>query len=168
MSILEITASGSATIAITTSPNPSLVITESPALSVLQINEGSVGPQGPQGPPGIGNSVLVTATTAIGGNRAVMGDGAGSIAYADSSNLAHRGKCIGLTMTAASAGGTVEIAVSGDVTEPTWNWSLGPVYLGTNGLLTQTVPTSGYIQVIGTAMSPTRMTISIQQPIILN
>lgn len=96
---------------------------------------------------------------------------AGDIVYADASILSHRGKLVGLTLSAASAGVTLDIRGDGEITEPSWSWTVDqPVYLGTNGLLTQTVPvkpSSEFLQRVGFAVAATRIFLLIEPPIVL-
>jgi hypothetical protein len=49
---------------------------------------------------------------------------------------------------------TVQFAYA--ITEGSWTWTLGQeVFLSTNGLLTQTPPTSGFLEGVGFPLSPT-------------
>ncbi|MBM3204117.1 hypothetical protein FJZ55_09470, partial [Candidatus Woesearchaeota archaeon] len=109
--------------------------------------------QGPPGPPGEGHSFYVVASTAIGGHRVVKSTLTGC-AYADSTDINDLGKILGVTFTATTQGSLAKIHTSGEIEEPTWNFTAGPVYLGTNGVLTQTLPVTGFIQQIGVAISP--------------
>lgn len=96
---------------------------------------------------------------------------AADVVYADATQPTHMGKLMGLTLNAASPGGTVEIRSDGEVTEPSWTWTPDqPVYLGTNGLLTQTVPNAGtayFLQKVGFAVAATRLFLTIDPPITL-
>ena len=75
---------------------------------------------------------------------------------------------LGITTGAAAAGDAINVQASGEMTEVSWNWTPGlPVFLGTNGLLTQTPPVSGFQLVLGVAISPTKLAINIKQPIVL-
>lgn len=130
----------------------------------------AVGAQGPQGIPGAGggsSDILKVATTALGGQRVVISDGASNAAYASNQVLAHRDFVLGVTTGAASAGATVTVKRSGEMTEPTWSWSVGNVWLGVNGLLTQTppVPPALFSRIIGTAIAPTVVRIDLREPI---
>jgi hypothetical protein len=111
------------------------------------------------------NIVTLAAGTALGGHRAVIADGAGQALYADQSDTSHIGKVIGITTVAAMQGAPIEITQAGEVIEPSWNWSPGKIFCGVNGLLTQTVPTSGFIQVIGIALAATKMLVDLQTPL---
>lgn len=120
--------------------------------------------QGLPGPAGDGTTFTLVADQSIGGHRVVRSTATGCD-YADSSILSHLGKVVGITNAATSAGQSVKIWPTGKITEPTFNFSIGPVYLSTNGTLTQTIPASGFIQQIGVATSATTLVIQILSPI---
>lgn len=73
---------------------------------------------------------------------------------------------VGLVDGGALAGASVNIQYEGPITNVGWNWALNlPVFVGANGALTQTPPTSGYMQVLGYPLSPTTLLIDIEEPI---
>lgn len=128
------------------------------------------GPPGPVGPPGqAGASYLTfTADGALSGHRAVRPTTAGAVGYASSAVAADANSVLGITTGAAATGAAINVQASGEMTEVSWNWTPGlPVFLGTNGLLTQTPPVSGFQLVLGVAISPTKLAINIKQPIVL-
>lgn len=102
------------------------------------------------------------AHQALSGHRAVYLFSESEVDYPDPTNYQQVKKIVGLTKGAASAGGVVEIQTSGLLVEPSWNFSLGDVWLGSNGLLTQTPPNSGNLVLIGAAVSATALQIDIQ------
>lgn len=110
------------------------------------------------GPPGSGASagplIACIAGEAVGGHRvvAIRTDGK---AYHVSPSDAEADSVAGLTTGAAILGDIVSITAGGEVSEPSWSWTPGSVWLGANGTMTQTVPTSGAIVRIGTALSAT-------------
>lgn len=116
--------------------------------------------QGLPGPAGIGTVIYATGDQAIGGHRVVKATATG-VDYADSSNSSDQGKVVGITASAFAAGDLVKVYTAGEIIESTWTWTPGPVYLGTNGLLTQTVPTSGFVQQVGVAHEPTKLVVQI-------
>ena len=63
----------------------------------------------------------------------------------------------GVTTGAASEDATVTIMANGEMTEGSWSWSPGPVWLGTSGTLTQTPPSSGSVVRVGTALGATTL-----------
>lgn len=125
--------------------------------------------KGDRGLPGAPNLVL-TAANAVGGNRFVYLDGS-QVLYATNQNLEHGMKIVGITTNAANVGDTLIIALFGEIEEPSWNWELDkPVYLGVNGLPTQTVPTypnAAFSLIVGFPISPTKIFVSKREPITL-
>jgi len=120
--------------------------------TVAEINIVSVGEVGPPGPPGSPGEFIIskTASATLSGHRAVVPDAVGGVIYADSSTLTHRDKTLGITTGAAGIGAAASIRTYGELNEPSWNWALDtPVFVGLTGLLTQTPPTSGFVQRVG-------------------
>ena len=57
---------------------------------------------------------------------------------------------------------------SGEMTNVGWNFTPGAdLFVGLNGLITETAPTVGFSQRIGTARTPTTITIRLSEPITL-
>jgi hypothetical protein len=93
----------------------------------------------------------------------------GFAVYADSSNLQHMQNVLGLSINAVTDNSYVTIRTSGYLEEPGWNWTpYVPVFLGTNGNLTQVPPTSGFSLVVASVLSPTKLLINIKESIALN
>jgi hypothetical protein len=106
-------------------------------------------------------TVSITAAENIGGHRAVLASGL----YADNGTLPNS-IVIGISTGAVSSGGQITCQVAGEMTEVSWTWDTSkPVYLGSAGLLTQTVPTAGVIVEIGKPTAATKLLIEIQPPI---
>jgi hypothetical protein len=138
-----------------------VVVVPSPPIVVVPVG---VGLQGPPGSPGDGP--VATAGETLGGHRCVVIDAAGLAWYASGTNPAHLGRFAGVTLGAATAGAQAALARVGPVTEPSWAWTPDtPVFLSINGLLTQTVPTAGFLPVIGIALSPTSLFINPREPL---
>jgi hypothetical protein len=130
----------------------------------------TIGIPGPAGPAGSAGSSMVnyTAGDNLGGHKAVILNSSEKVFYADSSNLIHLNKIIGITTRAAVVNTSVEIQTFGELVEPSWNWDTSkPLFIGTNGLLTQVVPQTGFIQQAATIISPTKIFINIQPAIIM-
>lgn len=89
------------------------------------------------------------------------------VTYASNNNLNQYNTVIGITKTSVLAGRSVEVIHEGIVSDSGWNWHQGPIFLGINGLLTQTAPTSGFILCVGTAISSTKIKFNINTAIIL-
>jgi len=134
----------------------------------------SIGVQGPPGPPGppsvIAERILITriASGNIGGQRMVISNVDGTVSFADSSNLLHLGKVVGLTDFAALDGEEVTITREGLVEFEGFSFDPDlPVYLSTDGLLTQTPAVTGFSQIVGFAESPTKLFVYLREPILL-
>jgi hypothetical protein len=127
---------------------------------------------GPAGTPGIsgGAMQLVPTVTPIGGHRVLALDNVGKAVYADSTSLPLTQRVVGVSTSSTAAGIDAPIQTYGAMEEPSWNWDTElPVFLGTNGTLTQTPPTtpSKASIVVGFPTSPTTLFINIQQPILI-
>lgn len=123
--------------------------------------------QGPAGPAG---SLLTRSSVqALGGHRAVIAVGATGADYADASDVTHFGRVIGITTGAAALGDPCYIKFSDIIDEPSWTWTPdGDVWVGDNGLLTQTVPSGAFLQRIGFALSATRLWVELSEPLLLS
>ena len=125
------------------------------------------GIKGDKGDPG-GSFVTRVVSGAIGGHRVVIQNPDGvTVSYADSNNPDHAGVVAGITKHAADSGVVVEVQVTDIMTEPSWSWiPFMPVYLGSNGTLTQNEAHTGvFILIVGVALTSTSMMIRIQQPV---
>lgn len=130
--------------------------------------------QGPPGPSGVsgtnGAEALITraAVSALGGHRVVVHTDDGAVTYADHTNLLHADLVLGLTMEAAASGAAIRVLAGGEITEPSWAWDITtPIYLGTNGLLTQTPPVTGFLQQVAIPLSATSIYWQPQPAILL-
>lgn len=162
------------TIVVTETPTQVVEVIQ-PVRDIVEVNaRGPQGPKGDKGDAGDSNTVVtMTAGSALGGHRIVAQSPTNNntVIYADASNSAHANLVFGMTLNAASSGGSVEVAVCGEFTEPTWNWTLGlPIFLSVDGTLTQTVPTSSvadFSLVVGFPITPTKLFVNIREPIFL-
>ena len=106
----------------------------------------------------------VTATANIPAFSPVISTGK----VADSSNPSQSfGRVIGVASAAISSGSAGQVITSGLVTNPLWSWTTGdPIFVnGTS--LASTPPSSGFVQQIGTALTPTSIVVSITDPVLL-
>lgn len=132
------------------------------------ITDGEQGPRGIQGPagPAGGATTVTVGSTPLSGHTVVACDAAGLLIYADSSNPAHRFAVLGLIENAYSPGDAAVVQTSFVLEHSGWTWAAGPVFLGLGGALVQTVPGSAvFSQVVGLALSATRVLIDVQPPI---
>lgn len=124
----------------------------------------SVGIQGPQGIPGASdNYIYLVATETIGGSRAVSASASGAVYSSTNSN-----SVLGISTGAVLAGAVIQIQISGIFTEPSWNWTLNqPIFVSNSGILTQQVPETGALLIIGYPVLSTQIFIDKQAPILL-
>ncbi|WP_051298826.1 hypothetical protein [Marinobacterium litorale] len=120
---------------------------------------------GPPGPPG-DSIVSLQAGTTISALRAVY-ELDGQVYPLDAGDADHIELLVGVTTTAASAGGNVSVQRFGKLSDSGWAWTPGTIWLGANGALTQTPPTTGFDLDIGSATSATEIIIDSQPPIAL-
>lgn len=131
-----------------------------------RVHVGPPGPRGPRGESGTGE-VDFTAATVLSGHRAVLMTGVDEVGYASAGTPSHVGRVVGITTQAAEAGASVTVRTAGLMTESSWGWTPGaPVYVGVDGVLTQTSPSGGqWAQIIGVPSAPTQLWVDIQPPI---
>lgn len=117
---------------------------------------------------GIDTRVTVTAGEVLGGHKAIKLGAGGKAFYASADVADDALKVIGISITAADIDATVTVKISGKITESTWDWdTTKPVFLGVDGRLTQTEPTSGVSLVMGWPLSATELWLKRHEPIIL-
>lgn len=168
-------------------PRPSTTAVERRDTRTLRVQDGRVvrvvsqstsaveiaapGPQGPRGLDGVNGGVAVERIAAadLGGHRVVRALDALQVEYADSANPDHGDDTLGITSGAASVGAVIEVLTGGPLAFNGWAWTPGePVFLGSNGLLTQSSPAAGFTQVIGFAQDATTIFIGVEPPIYLD
>jgi hypothetical protein len=72
----------------------------------------------------------------------------------------------GLTTIASIIGAPTTPINNGEYEDQSWAWVSGkPIFLGNAGTLTQTPPNTGWLQIIGRPLSPTAISIEIEEPI---
>lgn len=134
-----------------------VVNNNSSPLLVTRPNRRMVSVVGRRGADGATPAVFTRiAGEAVGGHRVLVYDAVGRVVYADSSEASHAGRVVGLSLGAAAEGEAVTVRRLGEVTEPSWSWTPGaPLFLGTDGLITETPPATGIVQSIGSAVTAT-------------
>lgn len=120
--------------------------------------------QGPPGPPGESAAIYINSAISLSGHRVVKTIPEGCT-YADSTNIEDIGKILGVTFTSSDINTNAQVRIFSEIVENSWSFVLGPVYLGVNGYLTQTIPTTGFVQQIGIATAQNTLVIQIQPPI---
>lgn len=121
--------------------------------------------EGQQGPPGSeGATHVLAAGQVIGGYRVIKA--VNGLAFYPDTTIASDGLLVtGISENAAIVSDPVTVRSDGYITDMSWNWTPGAVYCGATGLLTQTIPSSGWVLQVATAVSQTKISVEIRQPI---
>lgn len=141
---------------------------------VYIVSEGFIGPPGAQGPvgPSGGSTFSADAATALGGHRAVILNEDNELEYASCTDLTHIDRVIGITYGAADQGQPAQVIGQGLMEESSWNWDTSlPVYLSSNGTLTQVqplAPAAKFSLVVGFPTSSTSLFVKFREPIQLS
>lgn len=123
-----------------------------------------VGPRGPAGQDAAGATLTLPTATSIHAGRAVRLVG-GQLSHPDTNSPAHADQVAGVAETAAASGATARIRTAGVTDNDAWAWAEGPVYVGADGVLTQTPPASGWLMTIGRALTATSLLVDPEPPI---
>lgn len=120
---------------------------------------------GRPGPAGDATLVLV-GSMPISGHSAVAVNSSGELVPADCTAAAHQGAVLGVVVNAYAAGSSAEVKTGFPLEHLGWSWSVGPVFVGAAGQLTQALPPGAlFSQTVGRAVSATRVLIDLQPPI---
>lgn len=92
---------------------------------------------------------------------------AGFVYKLDQQDSLHIDYFLGITISSAALGREVVVKRSGTIDDASWNWDPGLVYLGADGMLTQTPPTTGWELVVGNSPSPQRLNLDFDEPVLL-
>ena len=125
--------------------------------------QGRPGVPGAPGPDG-GSAFQRTAGETISALRALY-ELNGQVFALDYRDADHIDLILGLSLTAADAGQPLNVQRSGVLDDNGWSWTPGRVWLGADGALTQTPPADGFDVLIGVAVSATRITLDLTDPI---
>jgi hypothetical protein len=131
------------------------VVIEQNRLDILTVQE--QGPKGPKGDIGDGLSITTIAGEELFEYR-VVNVFNNQATHAD--NISNYNGILALIMFDYQTTEEVIAYVSGFLTNSSWNWNEGPVYLSTSGQLTQTLPIKNSIIIIGSALNTTEIIIS--------
>lgn len=143
------------------------VVAENERVTVVDV--GAQGPAGAQGPSA--TAIFFLAASAVSGNRMMLVGADRMVSYASNDDLSHANRVIGMTVGAASALAQVELLREMEIQEPGWTWAVGgAIYLGVDGLITQTPPTAPalFSLCVGFATAPDRMFVTVGTPIIFS
>ena len=98
--------------------------------------------------------------------RAVWSDGA-QIFYASASNNLQVQRLCGISLTSGGPGDPIQVKSVGLITDASWGWTPGFVWLAENGQLTQTPHTARATVVIGSALNATTLLLRLDEPTFL-
>lgn len=147
-----------------------IIADEDETVVVADITAGPQGIPGPAGQDGINFKYPYPVAMSILAHRVVVLNDLKKVIYADTNDVTHAYKILGLSVSGANIGEDVMVQRGGEIIEPTWSWTPGlPIFLDALGLMTQTPPVSPalYSLIIGFALDTNKMFISIETPIIL-
>ncbi len=137
----------------------------------MRVLKGAKGDKGDKGDPGpVGGRMLKRARGPLSGGKVVrVVDDGDHVDVASALVAADAAAVVGLTLqSAVAAEDQVEVAHAGELEDSAWSFVPGPVYLGVNGVLTQTRDSSwAFLRIVGTAVSPTKMMINLRPPVFL-
>jgi len=128
------------------------------------VTAGVVGPQGPTGPAGAAEDLAITAGENISARKVVFLQ-SGEVFTASSDIISNASEALGMSVAAISVTQLVTIRSSGELTGFAGLSVDSPLYLSTDGSLTQVPPSAGVILQMGVAISSTKVLINIKQPI---
>lgn len=141
------------------------VSTEAGQFTQFEIENDTVTPVAPMPTPSSTSTLSLTAAANVSGFTAV----AISNGQAVTASSALPGSAVGIATGGAIAGATVTVQYEGLLSDPSWSWTPNqPIFIASNGVLTQSAPTVGYSQIIGYPIGTTSLLIDIQAPITLN
>lgn len=146
----------------------SVLVEQVEEIEILAVAEqGPPGRQGQPGPPG-GETTVKVGPLPISGHTVVACNALGELIAADATNPAHRGAVLGMVADAYSPGDDAVVQTGYVLEHSGWTWTPGPVLVGLAGQLAQALPPGAlFAQVIGQALSATRILIDINPPITL-
>jgi len=135
--------------------------------SISFVDVGTQGPQGPRGPTGSSSGLFnAVAGEDLGGHRCVYLS-AGLVYYANSSDVTKVNRLAGITAGAVSLGSSVDIMNAGELTGFTGLVPDNIMYLQSNGTISPSIPSTGFIQQVGIALTDTKCLINIQPSILI-
>lgn len=143
-----------------------IVMAAAPKTVVVTVgHQGPPGIPGPIGPSG-GQAIERIAGQTISALRVVYEDEHGHVYPLDANDEEHIFSMLGVTLTAADAGRPVNIQRAGFMNDAGWSWLPGQrLYLGASGEVTAVPRNEGFDVLVGTALSPQRIALNIQDPI---
>lgn len=136
----------------------------------LDGRNGSVGPIGPPGVPGAAGvpgpsaaNASIVATENIPAFVAVTTSGK----IADSGNLAHLGKVVGISTAAIANGFSGDVQFIGEMVNALWAWTAGDSIFVNGAGLSSIAPSTGWSKKMGTAKNATTIIIEMEDTVLL-
>lgn len=112
----------------------------------------------------IADTVLV-ADGALSALRVVVAED-GAARYPDIDDTTDALRAIGITVNAADDAADVRVRTDGELVDASWAWTPGVVWCGADGVLTQSIPATGWLLEVGRVAAPDRIVIDLQTPYI--
>lgn len=145
---------------VTVEENGGVVVVSEPVTQVIEVAPVAITVTSSETTP------LITAQ-AVSALRAIATDASGNAVYADHNTASTRESIVGISTNAVGNGGTVHVRYTGVMTDPSWAFTRGPVFVGANGVLTQTAPATGYIRIVAYAIDADTVVVNVQPSIIV-
>ena len=99
--------------------------------------------------------------------RAVHVNAAGEAFLADSTDISQVDSVVGISLGPAGLGGQFAVQKFGRITNPAWSWTVGGgIFFDSSGILTQTVPTTGYWMNVAKVINPAEIEVLLRLPVI--
>jgi len=124
---------------------------------------GPAGPPGPPGAPGTSTIEEVAATENLPAFAVILATGV----VANSSNVTHQGRVIGITLEAILSGAVGPFISEGAVENSAWAWMPGDRLFLNGTSISTTPPVTGFSQQVATAETPTTIFFDLGPPVLL-
>lgn len=124
----------------------------------------SIADEGSSGTGTVTESFVASET--ISGFKVVKENSSGSVSLADKDQSDYGASIIGVSTTSGGAGSSINVLRLGKIEDYSLNLTTGPLFLGSNGDITSSIPTSGIIVQVGSAIGTGIAEINIGVPII--
>lgn len=129
--------------------------------------QGIQGPAGTSGAGGSQNAPPYAIASPLSALRVLALNSNNQLVLADSGTPDHAFRLVGLLQQAISSG-TATPLIRGVVSDSNWAWELTkPIWLGTQGQLTQTAPTVGFLAQVATPLNSTQILFEMQEVTLL-
>lgn len=138
-----------------------IVVANERSVDVVTISVGSGG-------SGASTTNDYTAGNNLSALRVVRSNSSGEAIYADKDSLTDADALLGITTNAATSGNSVTVQSAGKLEDAGWSWTPGSrLFLQSNGNVSHTVPSTGFIVSVGHAVTATVILIRLREPIFI-